>query len=207
MLLCFKGIVMYKIYLSLIISIFIMFTGCSSQEPVAKEKVVTVFDSCVIEGVEAPRWVCGNETAQNIEQLHDVGSAKISKLGVGFTQREAAFEGRKKLQEQIEELAHEKIVLFMRETGLNEGEDINKAFVVLLSKRVALKVIEQSRVSEYWKNYYLNRAYAQVVVKKETFRQITQRKVLLEIREKSVYWENFKDTNASKVLEKVLSEI
>ena len=185
-----------------------IFTGCSSKDPETEDKkIVTVFDTCVIRGVDAPKWVCGDATAQNVNQLFDVGSATISKLGTGFTQKEASADGKIKLQEQVVSLAQDKIVLFIRRAGLSIGEDIDKAFVFLLSKRIGGKVVEKSRVSEYWKNYHLNQAYAQVVVKKETFQTITEREVLLEIRQKSAYWETFKDRNASKTLHEVLSDI
>ncbi len=198
---------MNKIYMSLVIIFLTVFTGCSSKDPKADEKIVTVFDSCMIQGVEAPKWVCGDATAQNVNQLFDVGSATISKLGTGFTQKEAAENGKTKLQEQIEALAQEKIVLFIRRAQLDPKQDVDKAFVFLLSKRIGGKVIKKARVSEYWKNYYLNLAYAQVVVKKESFKNITQREVLLEIRQKSAYWEIFKDNNSSQILQDVLNEI
>jgi len=196
------------IYLSLMAIFVSIFTGCSSQEPITDEEhITTVFDSCVIRGVEAPKWVCGDATVQNVNQLFDVGSATISKLGTGFTQKEASAEGKIKLQEQVEALAQDKIVLFIRKAELEVGQDVDKAFVFLLSKRIGGKVIEKSRVSEYWKNYHLNLAYAQVVVKKETFQKVTEREVLLEIRQKSVYWQVFKDKNSTELLTKVLSEI
>jgi len=195
---------MNSMYMRLVIVAVVIFTGCSSKDP--GTELVTVFDSCVIEGVEAPKWVCGDATAQNINQLFDVGVATISKLGTGFTQKEAAAEGNIKLQAQVEELAKEKIVLFIRKAELDIGQDIDKDFVVLLSKRIGAKVITKSRVSEYWKNYFLNRAYAQVVVKKETFNKVAQREILFEIRQKSRYWEVFKDRNASTTLTEILSK-
>ena len=198
---------MHIFYTSLLTVFLLILSGCSSKESEVQEPIPTVFDSCMIQSVEAPQWVCGDATAQNSEQIFDVGQATISKLGTGFTQKEASAEGKLKLQKQVEELAHEKIVLFIRKAGLSVGEDIDKTFVVLLSKRISLNVIEKSRVSEYWKNYHLNRAYSQVVVKKETFRKVTRKKVLLELREKAVYWEVFKDTNATQVLTQVLEEI
>jgi len=196
------------IYFSLMAIFVSVFMGCSSQEPLTDEEhITTVFDSCVIQGVEAPKWVCGDATAQNVNQLFDVGSATISKLGTGFTQKEAFSDGKINLQKQVEALAQDKIVLFIRSAELDVGEDIDKAFVFLLSKRIGGKVIRKSRVSEYWKNYHLNQAYTQVVVKKETFQKVAEREVLLEIRQKSAYWETFKDKNASEILHKVLSDI
>ncbi len=198
---------MNKIYMSVVIALLTVLTGCSSKKPEAGKKLVTVFDACMIKGVEAPKWVCGDATAQNIHQLFDVGSATISKLGTGFTQEEAAADAKIKLQEQIETLAQEKIILFIRRAQLDPKQDVDKAFVFLLSKRIGAKVIKKARVSEYWKNYYLNLAYSQVVVKKESFQKITQREVLLEIRQKSAYWEIFKNNNAVQVLEDVLNNI
>jgi len=195
------------IYMSLIAVFITIFTGCSSKEPVKEVKIPTVFDSCVIEGEKAPEWVCGNATAQNSDQIYDIGVTTISKLGIGFTQKEATAQGVIKLQKQLEELAQEKIILFMRRSEIDMHNDIDMNFVNLISQRVSEKVVGGARVSEYWKNYYLNRAYVQVVVKKSTFKQSMQREVLLEIRQKAVYWEEYKNRNAGAALEKVLSEI
>lgn len=192
------------IYMSLFIIAITIFTGCSSKEP--EKSLITVFDSCLIEGVDAPKWVCGDATAQNIYQIYDVGSATISKLGAGFTQKEAAAKAEIKLREQLEDLAKDKLVLFIREAEIDISHDIDKDFLSVLSKRVADKVLKKARVSEYWKNYDLNRAYAQLVVKKETFKTVMEREVLLEIRQKVLYWEAFKNRNASGILKKVLSK-
>jgi len=198
---------MHFIFMSFMALFLTIFTGCSSKDVEAQKPIPTVFDTCVIRGVEAPKWVCGDETAQNINQLHDVGSATISKLGVGFTQKEALAEGQIKLKTQIEELAHEKIVLFIRKSQIDDEHNIDKLFVIKTSKKIATKAISKSRVSEYWKNYYLNQAYAQVVIKKSTFTKVAKREILLEIRENLEYWQAFKDKNATSVLDKVLSDI
>jgi hypothetical protein len=125
----------------------LIFTGCSSKEEVYTPNKVE--GQCIINGEEAPQWVCGSY--ENATQYTDVGSAPLSKLGHNFSRNEALANGRNNLVNQIELLIKNKTESYMRSTGLGENEMVERV-VKQVSKQTSSMVLNNSKQISYWQN-------------------------------------------------------
>ena len=169
--------------------------GCSSKsepEPLAEGE-------CVIAGVQGPDWACGayeDETAYTA-----TGSAVMSKLGNGFTRREAIAVARSNLAQQIETDVKDKVETFMRSTGVGSSEAGDKV-VTQVSKQTARVTLSGSKQIAYWENNGDDSIYVLVSVKKDQVNRAAKNEVISSFKNDDALWQQFQAKNALEGLEK-----
>lgn len=73
-------------------------TGCGQKDPTLN----LAPKECVVSGLEAPLWVCGNLDDLNAgDKLYSTGSAKLSELGREFSRKQALASARANLADAI----------------------------------------------------------------------------------------------------------
>ena len=120
------------------------FSGCSSKEATPEKATF----NCVQDGVEAPQWTCMPDSAVE-GSITDLGSAPYSKLGAGFTRREAIANARSSLAQQIQTLVKDKVETFTRSTGVG-GSEVADKVSTQVSKQVAKVSLQGSKQINFW---------------------------------------------------------
>ncbi len=139
------------------------FTACSSKEENMEPK--KIIGECTIQGEEAPSWVCG--TYDDPTRYTAVGSAPYSKLGHNFSRNEAILNGRANLVNQIQLQVKTKAESYMRSTGLQENEMVEKV-VTQLSKQTTDMTISDSKQISYWQSKNDNAIYILIAMNKDS---------------------------------------
>jgi len=107
-------------------------SGCSSTQ-VKPEPIVS--GECVVENVEAPKWVCGMGL-KSPEMYRDVGIAPLSMGGIGFSRKMALADARGNLAQKIKTDVKDKVEKYISSTGIGKSESIDKV-ATNVSKQVA----------------------------------------------------------------------
>lgn len=171
----------------------ILGTGCSSKE----EALVTPDAECMIEGREAPAWVCGGNTMEG--HYVAVGSAPLSNLGQSFSRREAMANARSNLAQQIQTEVKDKVETFARSTGVGSAESADKVSTQV-SKQVARVTLEGSRQLKYWQAPS-EEIYLLVGVPVDQVNRNVQEQVRSSYRNDEALWQQFQAANALEALE------
>ena len=179
----------------LAVCIAILFTGCSSKDA----KPDPIEGECVISGVEGPDWACG--AYKDDDTLAAVGSAQISKLGHGFTRREAIANARSTLAQQIQTEVKDKVEIFMRSTGV-ASEEVADKVTTQVSKQVAKVTLNGSKQISYWENDGDNSIYVLVAIDKDAINQAAKDSVISSFKNDDALWQQFQAQNALENLEK-----
>ena len=91
-----------------------------------KQTQVPDFNQCVIDGTQAPQWVCdGGATMEG--GLFAVGSAEPSALGISFQRQEAVAAARDDLARQIGIKVKNMFKQFQATTGIGDAQTAEKA--------------------------------------------------------------------------------
>lgn len=170
------------------------FSACSDKEPQAPEDDF----KCRIDGSLAPEWACGNAPADGA--LTAVGTAPLSKLGQGFSRREAMANGRSNLAQQIETLVKDKVETFTRSTGVAEGEVADKVSTQV-SKQVAKVGLQGSKQIKYWQNPSTQDIYVLMSVDESAVNQEIVRSVKSSFKNDDALWQQFQSKQALESLE------
>jgi len=169
-------------------------TGCSSKQ----EAVMTNTNAeCVIEGVEAPTWVCGGNELEGYYTA--VGGAPSSKLGESFSRREALANGRSNLAQQIETTVKDKVATFAQSTGVGDSEVADKVSTQV-SKQVAKVTLKGSKQMKYWQAPS-KEIYLLVVVPESTVNEEVKKQVTSSYKNNDALWQQFQAKNAMAELE------
>ncbi len=172
-------------------------SGCSSKEEAQPPKPVQ--GACVIANVEAPDWACG--TYDDPKAYTAVGSAPMSKLGAGFTRREAIASARSSLAQQIETDVKDKVETFMRSTGIAAGETGDKV-VTQVSKQTARITMAGSKQIAYWENSGDGSIYVLVSVPKDQVYKSAKNTVSSSFKNDDALWQQFQSKQALEGLDK-----
>jgi len=129
-------------------TIGMLFFGCSSKEEVVDHSGIVQLE-CVISGVKAPMWVCGNYSED--DRYIAVGSAPMSKLGQDFTRREALANARTNLVNDVELEVKNKIESYMNSTGIKESESIQRV-VTTVSRQTSSATLRDSKQISSWES-------------------------------------------------------
>ena len=154
---------------------------------------------CVIGGQEAPTWACG--TYEDKDAYTAVGSAPASKLGAGFTRREAVANARSSLAQQVETEVKDKVETFMRSTGVGSGETGDKV-VTQVSKQTARVTMSGSKQVAYWENSSDGAVYVLVSVPKDQVNLSAKNAVTSSFKNDDALWQQFQSQNALEALDK-----
>ena len=139
------------------------FTACSSKEEVVKPNKLE--GQCLIQGVDAPTWVCGAYEEQ--ERYTAVGSAPFSKLGQNFSRSEALLNARTNLVNQIQLDIKTKAESYMRSTGLKENEMVERV-VTQVTKQTTNLTLKDSKQISYWQSPADKEIYILIAMNKDS---------------------------------------
>ena len=168
------------------------FAGCSS-----KDDALTADNECVIEGLEAPAWIC--EGNQLKGYYIAVGNAPTGKLGQGFARREAMANARSNLARQIQADTKGKVAAFAHETGLGDDQ-VAKKVSATVSTQVARLTLGGSKQLKYWQSPS-QEIYLLVGVPIDRVNKEVQRQVQSNYRSDQTLWRQFQEKNAMEALE------
>lgn len=167
--------------------------GCG-EEPKPKDDF-----KCRIEGSLAPEWACGNAPIEGA--ITSVGSAPLSKLGQGFSRREAMANGRSNLAQQIQTLVKDKVESFTRATGVGSAEVADKVSTQV-SKQVAKVTLQGSKQIKYWQNPTTKDIFVLMSVAEASMNEEVKRSVQSSFKNDNALWQQFQSKNALEALEK-----
>lgn len=168
-------------------------TGCSS-----KEELVVPDAECMIEGSEAPAWVCGGNTMEG--HYVAVGSAPLSSLGQGFSRREAMANARSNLAQQIQTDVKDKVETFARSTGVG-GSEVADKVSTQVSKQVARVTLGGSKQLKYWEAPS-KEIYLLVGVPVDQVNMNVKEGVRSSYRNDDALWQQFQSANALEALDR-----
>ena len=185
-----------NIGMSVVLSSIVVFSGCSSKE--IKPEIAEI-NECIISGEKAPQWACIAPSNKDI--ITATGSAFKSKLGHGFSNREALARARSSLAQQIQTEVKDKIEIFMRSTGVTDTEVADKV-TTQVSKQVAKVTLNGSKQINYWENSADNSIYVLVSVNQNSINQNVRDKVVSSFKNDDALWQQFQAKNALEKLDK-----
>ncbi len=181
---------------SIVISALLLgMSGCSDKKTQAPEDNF----KCRIDGSLAPEWACGN--ASESGALTAVGTAPLSKMGQGFSRREAMANGRSNLAQQIETLVKDKVETFTRSTGIADAEVADKVSTQV-SKQVAKVTLQGSKQIKYWQNPSTEDIFVLMSVDESAINQEAVRSVKSSFKNDDALWQQFQSKQALESLEK-----
>lgn len=172
------------------------FTGCSGKD--AKPEEVSF--ECRQDGVLAPQWTCMPDSGVE-GSITDLGSAPFSKLGDGFTRREALANGRSNLAQQIQTLVKDKVETFTRSTGVG-GSEVADKVSTQVSKQVAKVSLQGSKQLNYWQHPTTKTMYILVGINENSMNEEVKNNVKSSFKNDEALWQQFQAKNALEGLEK-----
>jgi len=172
------------------------FVGCSSKEVEPKKATF----ECQQDGVSAPEWTC-NPSVGAEGTITELGSAPYSKLGAGFTRREALANARSNLAQQIESLVKDKVETFSRSTGVGAAEVADKVSTQV-SKQVAKTSLKGSKQINFWQNPQNKTIYILVGMDESAMNEEIKNSVKSSYKNDNALWQQFQSKNALESLEK-----
>jgi len=176
----------------------VTFSGCSDKDPETAEESF----ECRIAGALAPTWACGNSKLEGYYTA--VGSAPLSKIGHGFSRREALANGRSNLAQQIETLVKDKVETFARSTGIG-GNEVADKVSTQVSKQVAKVTLQGSKQVKYWENPNTQDIYLLVSIATDAVNGAVKEGVISSYKNNDALWQQFQSKQALEALEKEFS--
>ncbi|PHR55343.1 MAG: hypothetical protein COA44_10710 [Arcobacter sp.] len=174
----------------------VTFIACSSKE--AEPETVTFH--CEQDGLRAPEWTCNPSTGLE-GAITELGSAPYSKLGSGFTRREALANARSNLAQQIATLVKDKVETFARSTGVG-GSEVADKVSTQVSKQVAKVSLKGSKQLEFWQHPKTKTIFILVGINENTMNEEIQNNVKSSYKNDNALWQQFQSKNALESLEK-----
>jgi len=172
------------------------FTGCGGKATPEEE---TSF-RCEQDGVHAPKWTCMPDSGME-GAITDLGSAPYSKLGAGFTRREALANARSNLAQQIEALVKDKVETFTRSTGVG-GREVADKVSTQVSKQTAKVSLKGSKQLEFWQHPTNKTMYILVGMNENAMNEEIKANVKSSYKNDEALWQQFQAKNALESLEK-----
>ncbi len=172
------------------------FAGCGGKD--AEPEEVTF--NCEQDGVRAPNWTCMPDSGME-GAITDLGSAPYSKLGAGFTRREALANGRSNLAQQIESLVKDKVETFTRSTGVG-GSEVADKVSTQVSKQAAKVSLKGSKQLEFWQHPKTKTMYVLIGVNEKAMNEEVKNNVKSSFKNDEALWQQFQAKNALEGLEK-----
>jgi len=172
------------------------FTACSDD---AKPEDEVVFH-CEQDGVRAPKWTCMPDSSVE-GSITDLGSAPYSKLGAGFTRREALANARSSLAQQIEALVKDKVETFTRSTGVGSREVADKVSTQV-SKQTAKVSLKGSKQINFWQHPQTKTMFVLVGINENAMNEEIKSSVRSSYKNDEALWQQFQAKNALEGLEK-----
>lgn len=175
------------------------FAGCADKASGVKAADEQADFRCRINNVLAPEWACGNESVEGA--ITAVGSAPMSKLGEGFSRREAIANGRSNLAQQIQTLVKDKVETFSRSTGVG-GDEVADKVSTQVSKQVAQATLNGSKQIKRWQDPTNNDIYVLIGIDEGTMNQEIKNSVKSSYKNDNALWQQFQSKQALESLDK-----
>jgi len=172
------------------------FTGCGDD---AKPSDEVVFH-CEQDGVRAPQWTCMPDSSVE-GAITDLGSAPYSKLGAGFTRREALANARSSLAQQVESLVKDKVETFTRSTGVGTREVADKVSTQV-SKQTAKVSLKGSKQINFWQHPQTKTMFVLVGINENAMNEEVKNNVKSSYKNDEALWQQFQAKNALESLDK-----
>ncbi len=173
------------------------FTGCADKEAKPSEDVVF---NCEQDGVRAPQWTCMPDSGVE-GAITDIGSAPYSKLGAGFTRREALANARSSLAQQIEALVKDKVETFARSTGVG-GKEVADKVSTQVSKQTAKVSLKGSKQINFWQHPQNKTMFVLVGMQESDMNEEIKNSVRSSYKNDEALWQQFQAKNALESLDK-----
>jgi hypothetical protein len=174
------------------------FTGCADKASGVNAEEQADF-RCRINNVLAPEWACGNEGADGA--ITAVGVAPMSKLGEGFSRREAIANGRSNLAQQIQTLVKDKVETFTRSTGVG-GDEVADKVSTQVSKQVAKETLSGSKQIKRWQDPTNSDIYVLMGVDENAVNKEAKNSVKSSYKNDNALWQQFQSKQALESLDK-----
>lgn len=179
---------------TLALTLALTFAGCSGDPEPDKNSL------CIIDQVDAPKWVCGIVPSYN-DMYTDVGSAKISQAGVGFSRKNAIADARSNLAQQIQTEVKSKIEQYAQSTGIGKDARVDKV-LTQISKQVSKVSLSRSKQLAYWKHPKNNNVYILMGIPKNSVNDSIDKVVRSNFKNENILWQQFKAENTLSALDK-----
>jgi len=173
------------------------FTGCGGKDAAPEDEVSF---RCEQDGVHAPKWTCMPDSGME-GAITDLGSAPYSKLGAGFTRREALANARSNLAQQVESLVKDKVETFARSTGVG-GREVADKVSTQVSKQTAKVSLKGSKQLEFWQHPTTKTMYILVGMNENAMNEEIKANVKSSYKNDEALWQQFQAKNALEGLEK-----
>ena len=175
----------------------LLLSGCSTKQP----EIAKAQTDCIIQGEDAPTWVCGNDQKIADNMYYGVGSASMSKIGYGYTSREANADARSVLAQRIETEIKDKIEHFSRSTGVASNEIADKVSTQV-SKQVAKVSLSDSKQIRSWEHPKNGSLFVMLSVEKNNVNRAARQGVLSSFKNNDAQWQQLQSKEAIEGLEK-----
>ena len=173
-------------------SVMGMMSGCGVSTP--------NFDKCMIDGSQAPSWVCdGGATMEG--GLFAVGSAEKNPMGVSFQRTEATAAARDALARQIGVKVKNMFKQFQQTTGIGDAQTADKA-TQNVSKQVASQTLAGSKVMKTWISPKTGTMYVLVgMPDPKAVQQAVKKAVKTSLHNDQALWQQFQAQKADQALD------
>lgn len=161
-------------------------TGCSDKTP----KVEKTDIRCRIDGSLAPEWACTNIPIKGT--ITAVGSAPLSKLGLGFSKREAMANARSNLAQQIQTLVKTRVKAFSLSSEVG-GDEIADNISTEVSKQVAKVTLKGSKQLKFWQNETTKDLYILAGISENDLNKEIKEHIKSSYKEDTSLWKQFQD--------------
>lgn len=159
-------------------------TGCSDKTPKVEEADIR----CRIDGSLAPEWACTNAPIEGT--ITAVGSAPLSKLGLGFSKREAMANARSNLAQQIQTLVKTQVKAFSLSSGVGEDEVADNVSTEV-SKQVAKATLKGSQQLKFWQNKTTKDLYILAGIAENDLNKEIKEQVKSNYKKDTALWQQF----------------
>jgi len=173
----------------------LLLSGCGAEPKPAEPTF-----ECTIDNTRAPEWACGNY-GDMPGMVVAVGTAKMSKMGPGFSRREAMANGRSNLAQQIQTLVKDKVETFARSTGAGADEVADKVSTQV-SKQVAKVSLSGSKQLKYWQHPANKDIYLLMGVSEKGINQNARDSIKSSYKNEAALWQQFQSEKAQASLDK-----
>jgi len=172
-----------------------LFLGCSSKEEVPKKPDVDL--SCVVEGVQAPEWVCGAQQYGNA--ITTIGSEPLSRIGVDFTHKEATRIAQKRMEQRSLRIAKEQSEAFILDHDISAAS-VASSLSTQIASSVSLYTSKRARELKRWEHNITKDDYVLLGISQNHFNEEMKRGIKDAYHSDDTRWQEFKDKNGSILL-------
>ena len=180
-----------------------LLAGCSHKKELSPDERVTQQSRCVVDGTEAPKWVCGLH--RNTNYYAAVGSAPKSVLGFGFSRESAVAHARANLARQVSLDIKTKIDRWLRSTGAANDERAERVVESVASETARISMHDSQQIA-IWQHPDQGTLYVLVKVPKKTVFDIAKKSAKSSFESDDARWQQSQAHQALERLDRTFEE-